>query len=224
MKSARFFSRARRGFTLVEMVVTLGVFILLAASVFGILSAILQSSTGLADDQFREDEAGALTGYLQHKFRHIAEGGLMLTYRRTGQEQGPGLVFGTAAEMVALEPAVAANGFCLLRETRFVPPRDSQLDARTQALLLERLVLRDDDGLVWTPLLRDVRTLAWRFQDARQPVWTRILPEVGAQPALIEMTLEIAGDRHARTADFWIPTIDAVTFFRWSNGGMVHAL
>jgi type II secretory pathway pseudopilin PulG len=223
MKAAILSSGTRRGFTLVEMVVTLGVFILLAASVFGILSAILQSSSALADDQFREDEAGALTGYLQHQFRHIAERGLALTYRRAGQEQGPGLIFGTASKMVALEAAPAPNGLCLLRETRFVPPRGSQLDARTQALLLERMVLRDDDALVWTPLLRDVRTLAWRFQDAKQAVWTTVLPDTGTQPALIELTLEIAGDRHERTADFWIPTVVAA-FFQAPRGGLVDVL
>jgi prepilin-type N-terminal cleavage/methylation domain-containing protein len=40
-------SRSQRGFTLIEMMITLAVFILLAGAVFGIMTGVLQSTSAL---------------------------------------------------------------------------------------------------------------------------------------------------------------------------------
>jgi prepilin-type N-terminal cleavage/methylation domain-containing protein len=223
MKAMRASSAA--GFTLIEMVVTLGVFVLLAGSVFGILSAVLQSSTRLADDQRRQDEATALEGYLQHRFQRVADSaGVLFTYRRDAQDGARGLIFSDGNDLVALNTGYQANGYRNLRQARFVPPPDVAGNAQAGALLFERFILRGDDSIVWRPLLGDLRQIDWKFRLKDGAEWVEDLLPSQTPPSLVEMTLEIAGDLRARTADFWMPPVEPVAWADGKYGGFARVL
>jgi prepilin-type N-terminal cleavage/methylation domain-containing protein len=60
-------SSTRSGFTLLEMMITLAIFILLAAAVFGLLSGVLQSTATLQDNQNSKDQSAALNAFLKKR-------------------------------------------------------------------------------------------------------------------------------------------------------------
>jgi prepilin-type N-terminal cleavage/methylation domain-containing protein len=198
------------GFTLLEMMITLAIFILLAAAVFGILSGVLESTSTLQDNQNHRDQIAALNAYMKKKLGEMPAASTVVSYQRgdgAGLVQN-GIVFGTVNLATAIDATTQPNGYYSLRLTTFATTAapDQPQDAR-QVLL--QSVSTDDPTLVWTPLMGDIKTLDWKFLDFNTTLWVDLW-NGSSKPNLVEFSMQPAGDLQSTTMDFWLPKINVM--------------
>jgi len=201
----------RGGFTLLEMMITLAIFILLAAAVFGLMTGVLQSTSTLQDNQNRRDQIAALNAFLKKKLGEMPVSSTLGSYQRgNGEELAQnGIIFGNANRATALDAKVQANGYYALRLATCATaagPGQSQ-DARQ---VLQQAVTTNDPTLAWTPLIGDVKTLDWKFLDFNVTQWVDLWTGAN-KPNLVEFSMQTAGDLQPTTMDFWLPKIDAIS-------------
>jgi hypothetical protein len=193
------------------MMITLAIFILLAAAVFGLMTGVLQSTSTLQDNQDHRDLIAALNAFLKKKLGEMPATGTLTSYQR-GDGEGlvqNGIIFGTVNLATAIDAKVQANGYYALRLATMasVTLNGQVQDARQ---LLQQGVTADDPTLTWTPLVKDIKTLDWKFLDFNQTVWVELWSS-SAKPNLVEFSLQPAGDLQSTTMDFWLPKIDAIS-------------
>jgi len=200
--------RKKRGFTLIEMMMTLAIFILLAATVFGILVGTLRSTSALQDNQSHRDEMTALNAFLKKQFAGLGSQSFLVSYRR-GDGEGlsqNGIAFGGTALVNVIDAKTQPNGYYLLRLAGIRIDGLSFLSGTLTGFALPSGVVSDDGGGVeWTPLIRDVRHLEWKFQDLNSDQWINQYANLSAEPNLVELTIQLAGDAGPTTMDFWLP-------------------
>jgi prepilin-type N-terminal cleavage/methylation domain-containing protein len=197
-----------RGFTLLEMMITLAIFVLLAAAVFGLMTGVLQGASTLQDNSNRRDQIAALNAFLKKKLGEMPVASTLTSYQR-GDGEGlvqNGIIFGAKNLATAIDAKAQANGYYALRLATFTTeagPGQPQ-DAR-QAL--QRAVTTDDPTLAWTPLIGDIKTLDWKFQDFNVTQWVELWGS-STKPNLVEFSMQPAGDLQPTTMDFWLPKIE----------------
>jgi prepilin-type N-terminal cleavage/methylation domain-containing protein len=209
----------RSGFTLLEMMIALAVFMLLASAVFGLMMGILQGASTLQVNQNRRDQVEALNAFLKKKLSEMPAGSTLSSYQR-GDGQGlvqNGIIFGNNNLATAIDANAQDNGYYALRLATFMTgaAQDQPQDAR-QVLL--QAVTTNDPTLVWTPLMGDIKTLDWKFLDFNATLWVELWSG-SAKPNLVEFSMQPAGDLQPTTMDFWLPKIEAVVV----NGASVSA-
>jgi len=200
-----------RGFTLMEMMITLAVFILLAAAVFGLMTSVLESTSRLQDNSNHRDEVAALNAFVKKKLGEMPVSSTLLSYQRgdgAGLTQN-GIVFGTQNLATAIDAKPQANGYYVLRLAVFTTGAGAgQVQDARQAL--QQAVTSDDSTVAWTPLIGDLKTLDWKFLDFNATVWVDLWSS-SAKPNLVEFSMQPAGDSQPTTMDFWLPKIEAVS-------------
>jgi prepilin-type N-terminal cleavage/methylation domain-containing protein len=207
------FHPARKGFTLIEMVIALAVFVMLAGAVFGIFSATLQSVAALQDNQNRNDRTEALGAWLKRQMLDLPASGTIVSYHRDGAPfHVSGIIWGAGADLQALDLHLQANGEYTLRLAAYPPSSGSGIAGLTgtispQFAQFTGLVIRDDDTLAWRTLVRDLNTADWRFLAPNQTQWQDAT--TGPKPAIAELIFQPAGASAAVTDDFWIPPTQA---------------
>jgi prepilin-type N-terminal cleavage/methylation domain-containing protein len=211
LRSFAAMSASVRGFTLLEMMITLAIFILLAAAVFGIMSGVLQSTSSLQDNSNRRDQIAALNAYLKNKLGTMPAASSISSYQR-GDGEGltqNGIIFGSANVASAIDAKVQSNGYYTLRTTTLnsVTVNGLPQDARTS---LQQIVTTDDPSANWSVLIRDVKTLDWKFQDFNVTQWVELWGSP-SKPNLVEFTMQTAGDLQPTTMDFWIPKLEPIS-------------
>jgi prepilin-type N-terminal cleavage/methylation domain-containing protein len=200
----------KAGFTLIEVIITLCVFVLLAAAVFGIFSATLQSSSALQDEQSRKDSSEALGGWLRQSLLDIPASGTVASYSRQGTPfHVSGIVWGAGEDLQALDLQLQNNGQYTLRLATYQPAAGSGTGVNgvvDSSVVLSQFiaeVVRDDASLTWRPLVRDLKAADWRFRDASGTDWLDVAS--GPKPVLAEFTFQIAGTPTPVVEDYWIP-------------------
>lgn len=211
-----------RGFTLFEMMITMIVFLLLAASVFGILTGVLQGASTLQDNQNHHDQIVFLNAFLNKKLHEMPVWSSLASYRR-GNGEGllqNGIFLREDWTVIAIDAKIQSNGYYTLRLATFTPPNtasDSDAPPNTVAvpppttgLAFEKAVTEDNPAISWRFLMGDIRTLNWKFQDPTTYQWadTWVIPQ---KPNMIELSLQLAGDMQSATMDFWLPNITPVS-------------
>jgi prepilin-type N-terminal cleavage/methylation domain-containing protein len=202
--------RRRRGFTLLEMMITLAIFLILAAAVFGLMTGVLQSASTLQDDQARGDQLSSLYAFIKTKLTEMPARSTITSYLR-GDGEGlvqNGIIFGNTNLATAIDAKVQPNGYYALRLTSFTTSAasDQPQDARQ---VLAQSVTADDPTLTWTLLIADVKTLDWKFQDLALVQWDDSWNST-TTPNLVEFTMQGAGDLQPTTMDFWVPKINPI--------------
>ena len=131
--------RAQRGFTLIEVVITLCVFVLLAAAVFGIFTATLESAASLQDNQTRNDQVEALGAWLKHSLLDVPARGSIVSYRREGIPfHVTGLAWGAGEDLQALDLHLQPNGQYTLRLAAYQPVTSSESTEGVSGLIARR--------------------------------------------------------------------------------------
>ena len=211
LPSPRSSRRRIGGFTLIEMMITLAIFVLLAGAVFGLMTGVLQGTSTLQDNQDRRDQVAALNAFLKKKLSELPAASTIGSYQR-GNGEGltqNGIIFGTRNFAAVIDAKLQANGYYALRLTTFTTEAgtDQPQDARQ---VLQLGVTADDPTLTWTPLMGDIKTLDWKFLDFNSTVWVDLWSGSN-KPNLVEFSMQPAGDLQLTTMDFWVPKIEAVT-------------
>jgi prepilin-type N-terminal cleavage/methylation domain-containing protein len=202
-----------RGFTLIEMLITLSVFLLLAGAIFSIFGATLEGATTLQDDQNRSDQSEVLGAWLRQAFLALPAEGVLVSYHRDDRPfHVSGVIWGTGDQLGALDLQPQANGNYALRYC--TPPTDQNLTlagqtgtTRYSAILIkfQGLVFNDDPSLNWRVLVRDLKSADWRFRAVNAVDW--VDTSTGGKPLLAELTFQLAGKADSVVEDFWIPPV-----------------
>jgi type II secretory pathway component PulJ len=193
------------------MMITLAIFILLAAAVFGIMSGVLQSTSSLQDNSNRRDQIEALTAFMKNKLGKLPATSTLTSYQR-GDGEGltqNGIIFGNANLATVIDAKVQPNGYYALRLATFATSagQDQPQDARQ---VLQQSATTGDSTVAWTLLIADIKTLNWKFQDFNLTDWVTMW-NGSTKPNLIEFSMLTAGDLQTTTMDFWIPKIEPIS-------------
>ncbi len=190
--------------------ITLAIFILLAAAVFGLMSGVIGSTGTLQDNQNQRDQMASLTAFMKKKIGAMPVASTLVSYQR-GNGDGlvqNGIIFGTVNYATAFDAEVQPNGYYTLRLTSVSTSTatEQQQDARQ---VLQQSVTTDDPTLNWTPLVKYIKTLDWKFLDFNVTQWVELWSS-SAKPNLMEFTLQPATDSQPTTIDFWLPKLDTI--------------
>jgi type II secretory pathway pseudopilin PulG len=211
--------RQIHSFTLLEMMITLAIFILLVAAIFGIMMAVFQSTASLQDNQNRRDQIEALNGFLKKQLGEMSATATIGTYQR-GNGEGlvqNGIIFGTTNSAMVIDAKVQPNGYYALRLAAFtnVVDQDQPQDARQ---VLQQAVTGDDSTLAWTSLIGDLKTLDWTFLDFNATQWVELWTSP-SKPNLVQFSMQPAGELQPVTMDFWLPPLVATVITTGGVGG-----
>jgi prepilin-type N-terminal cleavage/methylation domain-containing protein len=206
---------SRAGFTLIEMLVSLMVFLLLAAAVFEIFDATLESASGLRDNQVASNRSEALGAWLKQSLQTLPAEGTLVSYHRDGRAfRVSGIIWGVGDNLQALDLQPQANGQYTLRLASFQPSGSSSpgnqgaVAGYSPALsAFQSEVFNDDSALAWRPLLHDLTLADWRFRVADITEWQDT--STGVRPVLVQLTFEMGGASSPIIDDFWIPPLQS---------------
>ncbi len=208
-RRARPFRCRAGGFTLMEMMITMAIFILLVAAVFALMTGVLESTASLQDTQNRREETTALYAFLKQKLTTLPAHYTVVSYQR-GDGEGltqNGVLYGNATQASVVDAKVQDNGYYTIRFATYAvdTAESTSTDARQ---VMQQLVTTDDPSLTWRKLVTDIKTLDWKFQDFNDPNWSEIWTS-STEPNLIEFTMQPAAETQLVTMDFWLPAIQA---------------
>jgi len=184
---------------------------------------VLQGTSTLQDNQDRNDVTDALNAFLKNKLGDMPALATLTSYKR-GDGEGlvqNGIIFGTPGQATAIDAKLQTNGYYLLRLTTYSAGvvNGQTVDARP---ILTTMVTMDDPSLAWTPLVRDIKTLSWKFESIGAVDWSDLWGG-DSKPAFIEFSLLPAGDNLPTRMDFWLPKIDQITLNITTTTGATNA-
>jgi type II secretory pathway component PulK len=201
------------------MMITVSVFLILSIMIFDLMSGTLQGAAALQDNQIRSDQLSALYAFVKNKLTMMPARSSIASYSR-GDGEGliqNGIIFGNTNLATAIDGKLQPDSLYLIRLTSYATDASAQ-EAQDARQVLMQSVTTDDPTLVWTPLIKDVKTLEWKFQDAALVQWDTTWTN-NATPNLIEFTLQAPGDTQTTTMDFWVPKINPVNVQIQANTG-----
>jgi len=214
LASSSFNLRKKRGFTLMEMMITMVIFVLLAAAAFGIMVGTLKSTAVLQDDQDHRDQMAALRAFLKKQMSDLGAQRFLVSYRR-GNGEGlaqNGIAFGGLDGATVIDAKAQPNGYYQLRLGEIRMEGLSYInDAFTGFKLPSGVTSDNEAGVQWAPLIRDVRRVDWKFMDANSGQWADDYFNLASPPDLMELSIQLAGDLRPTTMDFWFPHLSPMT-------------
>jgi hypothetical protein len=201
------------------MMISLVVLLLLAGMVFELMTGILESAATLQDNQDRGDRTAALCDFVKTKLTMMPARSTIASYSR-GDGEGliqNGIIFGNTNLATAIDGKIQPNGLYLLRVCSYATSATGQ-ESQDARVTLTQSVTTDDPTLSWTPLIKDVKTLTWKFQDATLVQWDTTWTTT-ATPNLVELDLLAGGDLQPTTLDIWVPKINPIQVRIQPNSG-----
>lgn len=199
----------RNGFTLLELVIAMGILAMLVGMIFGSATANLQLSNDVVRKQNEESAKNAFFTLLANRFGTLPGNTRMeLTWEDAGNHylsdltlQNVPLAFtwgGTEKVAKAVQISTVAR-------------RDNYLDIVLR--YYENEILEDSDNVnvdeaaepfAEVVLLEDVRTFEWRVLDGRTMEWQEDWDLVGRLPLQMELTIAFGAQGRFIRQIFWI--------------------
>lgn len=188
--------RKNGGFTLFEVILATGIFVLLAGAVYFSVSSSVQAGAALGDHQMAVRKLAAFEDFLREGFLNLPAGATMALQARDQGHQGgsvelvirlaPGTFGsellssgGSSVVLAALPDGKGRARFCLAR----FPGRLSD-DELNKAMAKAQ----------WLPLMEDVESVRWRFWDAQRNEFVPLWDRGRALPELIEFAYAASGE------------------------------
>ncbi len=195
-------------FTLVEVIVALAIFVLLAGGIYMTVDGALRGTATLSEEGLRSQRLDAFLALLRRTLHSLPstatfegrirdEDGKSLPELQLGEAPGFfswGLRGGSGAPVLLAARPQAGGGavFSLLR----LPEEATEMEMRE--------VLRKGR---WLPLLPDLRDVKWRFYDRTTMQWLEEWKDPASRPALVELSFTLLGESSPRTNVFWMPPV-----------------
>ena len=214
------FQRGCAGFTLFEMIVVIMIFVLMAGGIYATVSAAVQATATLSEENLRTQRLNALVGLLRRTFHNLPATAGISGGVRAGGEGIPEIVLRDAPGVFAWgSGGPSAGAVVLAARPRLGGGREFSLLLLPSSLgETER---RDalDRGR-WLRLVPDLRAARWRFFNPALQEWVEEWPEGGERPPLVELSLELLGEEIPRSYVFWLPPVkDAAPSAPAGEGG-----
>lgn len=195
-----------RAFTLIEVILALGILALLTGAIYSISSAALDASKATLDEQFAVRRLESFLRVTRDAFLNLPrEGSVQLRITRSsGGAPVPELVFQEAAGLFGI-PSLGGGSLILAARPRADGSRTFSLlrvPKGIQGTELERL----SSGNNWIPLLPRVEKVKWTFLANGE--WKEEWPEGSGRPLAVRLQmdyLELPGI--PVDSQFWIPAL-----------------
>lgn len=200
-------SRDRDGFTMIEMVVVLVIFVLLAGGIYTVVNAAIGASAVLSEENLRSQRLTAFVSLLRRTFHNLPATAQISGGVRADGSGVPEIVLRDAPGVFAWGTGGPAAGTVFLAAV----PRlggGAQFSLLSLPASLGEQERRDAvrEGK-WLKLLPDLRDARWRFYDEAQQDWREDWPEGTGRPPLVELSFTALGDDVPRTYIFWLPPV-----------------
>lgn len=199
--------RKPAGFTLVEVMLAIAIFVFLVGGVYLTVSTSVQAGAALGDHQITQRGYDALETFLRDGFRNLpAEADMELRSRDEGR-------LGRSVQLIIRH---ATGGFgadvldALGSNVVVAVQPDGKGKARFCLMKFSDRLSEDEltrvlGGGGWLPLMDGVETVRWRFHDPNINEFSEIWERGRGRPDLIELTYTAAGEE--RVSMFRIPAI-----------------
>lgn len=199
----------RRGFTLLEVLMAMGIFFLLAGGIFAVVSATNRVTNDVVQVQLETKRFDAFQRFLRTFFTNLPAGATLDLRVRNwpgGLGSGVELLISPAPPIlptvdgaddnlgVAIGGVPDGAGFLRVSLARFSTEegeaeRDRQLDQAE-----------------WVPLIGDIRRIRWRFAAPNDTAMSETWDAALGRPGLAELSVE-SSDGTVTVLAFWIPQV-----------------
>lgn len=185
--------RPRAAFTLIEIMLALAIFAVLAGAVFMSVQAVSNASAMLGVEQMRARKIDAFLSWCRRGFRSVSSRSEMtLRTRETGSAGlAVELILRRAPGAFPLGEADAAGGDLILAaipDGRGTAVFSIARFPGTWSLEDTEKQLKPED---WFPLLEGIRTLQWGFWDNTSAEFVDMLPEGSPLPELVRLRMSL---------------------------------
>lgn len=210
---------SRKGLTLIEVMVALGVMVILLGGIFLVVQTSLKTVLRIDDFASRADEITNLTDILRGGFRNLPARARITAQPVVSENvnqylliirDAPGFLSWKSTPEAANTIVLLAflqddqNGGWRVCMKRFTPP------ARFSDLTLDpKTALKLASEVPWLELVGDFQALSIRFFDAKAKVWKNDWKIADVRPSLIELKLvsEQKLDDRSETMVIWVPPV-----------------
>lgn len=201
-------TKARGGFTLLEVILAISIFVLLAGAIYFVVASSVRVGEMVGDHQITSREIDACERFLRDGFRNLpAAAQFEVGTRDLGQlgtaidlviwRAAGGFSIGNvdaSGSSVVLSAVPDGRGKARLSLTRFAEKRpESELQAH---------LARAE----WLPLLEDIDALRWRFRPPGVSGFVEIWTKGQGRPEFVELEISAAG-MEAMTWVFYLPAL-----------------
>lgn len=195
-----------RGFTLLEVLLSVAIFLLIAGAIFTTVGVGVRSTAQLGRHRLEAERLDTLLTFFREAFANLPSHAELAVRTR---DLGGGF---PTSELLIRQ---AAGLFSLFDQRGAGTVIRVQSEGKSGVLALKKfrndLSEAERDQAIgeragWTPLLGEVREIRWRFQD---PLFNDLMEKWDfgqGRPRLVEMTLWLTGERPI-VARFWIPEV-----------------
>lgn len=198
----------REGFTLLEVLISVAIFFLIAGAIFTAVSVSVKATTTLAQHRLQGERMDTLLNFLHSVFTNLPPQAEMLVRSRDVEvrfssvelllRKAPGayaLIDGGSGQAGSVLSILPSNGGGTLAIKSY---RDSLTESEREQYI------KDREG--WTRLMDGVQQMKWRFLDPKAKELVETWDFNQGRPLMVEMTLWIAGEKPT-TMEFWIPEV-----------------
>lgn len=201
--------RSKAGaFTLFEVVLALGIFVLLSGAIYGISRAALEAARTTMDEQITVRRVDSFLRVALQTFANLpSEGAVFLRMAQGGGGAPvPELVFEGAPRVFGL-PSLAGGSLVLAARPRADGTRTLSL-LRVPAGLNPRELDELWRSARWLPLVPGVERVRWTFFSGGE--WREEWPQGAGRPLAVRLQMESAGMPGTPIdVQFWIPQLAA---------------
>lgn len=196
-----------KGFTLLEVLLSLAIFLLLAGGIFAAVSVSTRVSTDLTVARLDGERLDAMQGFLRRMFSNVpgtARFELRVRQHERG-ESGVELLVGGAPEFTCFSQALPSGGVAISAQPDARGAyRFSLANYDDTASEVERdRQLRQAD---WIGMLPDVKAVRWRFASNEGRGWRETWKPGDGRPGLAELEITLSSGDKALW-QFFIPAV-----------------
>lgn len=203
------------GFTLVEVIVAMTIFSLIATSVFAIIFQAGMEAGDIRRMEARDQQVNRFVVLLRESLEALPQDASAAFVNAAESTSGwPELTFtGTSTGFVfGINPGTAGDTILGLRPVAVPPPTLEDYSQPLFNIALSReefgadenesgmmvragtddlFIDQDEDGRLWLPLVENVTALGWRLWNSDENLWVELVDwtEPDTLPSLLEMTL-----------------------------------
>ena len=202
----RFPRRRFPAFTLVEVLISIGIFVLLAGGIFASVQAAFSATDQVSRSQLASERAAAFQQVIRRFFTSLpGEAQVELRLRKLAGR-------GDVVELLAWPvPAFLRFGSDTRDGLAVTALPDGRGNFRLSLGFFDANASPDERerqlaATPWLTLLPDVKEIRWRFAPPRNPVLTDIWTTANGRPGLAELTLAMA-DGSGGTFAYSVPVV-----------------
>jgi len=208
MKSLNLPKNPYRGFTLLEVIISMSIMALLAASVYAIVSSAIGASRTAMDEQLTLRRLDAFCRVTREAFLNLpAEGTITLEIGKAGGGQAEQQLILSKAQRLFGLPSLAGGSLVLASRAQSDGTRTiTLLKIPPNATDQERAKALASRGI---PLLPGLRKPRWTFRNANQNDWMEELHAGDPRPLLVRLQMQMDALPYPIEQIFFVPPLAA---------------